>query len=786
MSASKISESASKIHGAADLNSPGILPFLPMLYIAWADGILTPTEISSIRDKIHEQPWIEDHEKAILNNWLDPGSPPSTTQVLEWLRVIRHAGKQIPLSSKLSLTNLGQEIARIGARDNYEKYTSPEASSALAEIEAVLGIAGTEAAHALLTEHVHPVPAKPAAVTKPTFNLKTMRKLLDGEHATIRNKVRTLLSDPMFRYEYGIDKNTYRERVLAWCRELAKQGLGALSFPKAYGGKNDLAGFVTVFETLAFHDLSLAVKFGVQFGLFGGSIFHLGTKTHHENYLKIAGSLELPGCFAMTELGHGSNVKDIETIATYDREKKEFVIHTPVEEARKDYIGNAAMHGQMATVFAQLEIDSEPYGVHAFLVPIRDKNGIAMPGVRLEDCGEKMGLNGVDNGRIWFKQVRIPRENLLDRFAQVSSEGNYSSSIASTSKRFFTMLSTLIGGRVSVAAASLSATKSALTIAIRYALHRRQFGESGENETLLLDYPSHQRRLLPKLATAYALDFAIKYLIRRYAQKSEQDSREVEVLAAALKAYCSWYAIETIQECRESCGGKGYLAENRFADLKADTEIFTTFEGDNTVLMQLVAKGLLTEFKHQFNDMKFFDLVKYLAEQAGTTIAEMNPIVTRITDESHLRDPEFQLGAFRYRESHLLTTVAQRLKKRIDDGMNSYHAFIACQNHLLALAYAHTERIVLEQFLEGIANCTDRAMADMLKQLCDLFALSRIEKDKGWFLESGYIESGKAKAIRKQVDKLCLALKPQAVHLVDVFGIPDSLLAAPIGVSESL
>lgn len=762
------------------IETPGLLPLLPMLYVAWADCILTPTEIDIIRNKLQQQDWIHESEKTILAGWLNPTLPPSEIQLQSWLKMIRKAAQEVPESSRQSLVELGIEVARISAKAHYVRCTTPEACAALAEIEEVLGVVSSEAARDILSDEERPRPEPSIAFTEASFDVPAMMQLLDGEQGAIRHKVRRLLSDPIFRYEYGLDTATYRERVLTWCSELARQGLGALSYPEAYGGKADLGEFIAVSETVAFHDLSLLVKFGVQFGLFGGSIHQLGTELHHQKYLRDVGTLELTGCFAMTELGHGSNVRDIETVARFDRKTDEFVIHTPSESARKDYIGNAAQHGRMATVFAQLEMDGEAYGVHPFLVPIRGTDGSPMPGVRIEDCGEKLGMNGVDNGRMWFDQVRIPRENLLNRFAEVSTDGGYSSPIASASQRFFTMLGTLIGGRISIAAAALSAAKSALTIALRYATRRRQFGPPGDAELILLDYPIHQRRLLPLLANAYAIDFAKKYLMQRYVERSEDGSREVEVLAAGLKVFSTWNTTNTIQMCRESCGGQGYLALNRFAALKADTDVFTTFEGDNTVLMQLVAKGLLTEFRHQFNEMKFFGLIKYLANQASTVIAELNPVVTRLTDEKHLRDADFQLSAFRYRENHLLITAAKRLKKRIDQGKDSYEAFVECQDHLVNLAHAYIERVILEQFLKGIDDCPDPALADVLKQLCNLFALSRIEKDRGWFLENSYIEGNKAKGIRRQIDKLCLELRPQAVHLVDAFGIPDECLAAPI------
>jgi acyl-CoA oxidase len=111
----------------------------------------------------------------------------------------------------------------------------------------------------------------------------------------------------------------------------------------------------------------------------------------------------------MTETGHGSDVQSVRTTATYDPDERVFVVHTPDEDARKDYIGNAARDGRMAVVFAQLITQGRSHGVHAFMVPLRDDEGNVLPGVAIEDCGHKAGLNGVDNGRIAFDRVTIPR-----------------------------------------------------------------------------------------------------------------------------------------------------------------------------------------------------------------------------------------------------------------------------------------------------------------------------------------------------------------------------------------
>ena len=747
------------------LDDPSQWLYLPMLYTAWSDGMLGEDEIGQICQQVRG------NCQHALGPWLDPERPPSAADLQRLLTRITRATRNLDRNERLTLVELSLILAQTSDHE-----VTAEERDALVEIERILGIDSREAARQLLATRR---PAAAPAKVHPSFEAEAMQALLDGEHRELRQRVRQLLSQDSFRYLESPDRSAYREKVLGWCRALAAEGLGGLSYPQASGGQDDIGSFVATFETLAFHDLSLLVKFGVQFGLFGGSIHQLGSARHHQRYLKDVASLELPGCFAMTETGHGSNVQDLETVARYDKDSESFILHTPHPGARKDYIGNAALHGRLATVFAQLEIGDEAYGVHAFLVPIRDASGQVLPGVTIEDCGEKLGLNGVDNGRLTFKEVLVPRENLLDRFAQVSAEGEYSSPIPSASKRFFTMLGTLVGGRVSVACGALSAAKSALTIAIRYGTERRQFGPEGESELTLLDYRTHQRRLLPLLAQAYALHFALEHLRDAFANSgADADRRQLEVLAAGLKAWSTWNTTQTIQTCRECCGGQGYLAVNRFAALKADTDVFTTFEGDNVVLLLLVAKGLLTDFKHHFAHLH--SLLRYLAGRAAANVTERNPITTRLTDEQHLRDRGFHLAAFHWRKEHLTATAARRLKKRIDSGMETSQAFVECQPQLVEAANAHVEWVILDRFIAAIERTSDPALVNILERLEQLFALWRLEQDRGWFLEHGYFEPGKAKAIRRLVNILCRDIRGQALPLAEAFGIPTELLAAPI------
>ena len=752
--------------------NPNLYVFLPLLYMVWSDAVLTPSEIKAIQTIIDKQIWLKDSEKKFLLEQFNPAAPPSSDQLKTWLEEIRMA--EPSADKKESLIDIGIKVARRHANGTFEE-TLKKATKSLSEIEVTLGVISREAAYTF-SPHLRET-ATSKQSTHANFNVSYLAELLDGPNGEIIKKVKTIISDrELARIQTG-DLTEYREKVLQWCRHLATQGFGAMAYPKEYGGMGDMQAYFSIMETLSYHDLSLVVKFGVQFGLFGMSVFFLGTEKHHRKYLKAIGTLELPGCFAMTETGHGSNVKGIETTATYDHKNKSFIIHTPNAEARKEYIGNAACHGQMATTFAKLILDGKDYGVSAFLVPLRDKTGETMSGVTIKDCGRKMGLNGVDNGVIYFDHVIIPKENMLDKFASVNDQGKFESPISSDNRRFFTMLGTLVGGRIGIPRSGLSAAKTGLTIAVRYGDQRRQFGPEGGSEVPILNYRTHQRRLMPLLANAYALHFALQYLTTRFLSRTEDDMQEIEALAAGLKSFATWNTTQTLQECRECCGGKGFLSENRIDDLKNDTEIYTTFEGDNTVLLQLVAKSRLTEFKQEFSNINLFGILNYVASQAKTSLAEKNPFAVRNTDDEHLLDPDFHLNAFTYRERTILTSAAKRLKSYIDDGMDSFDAFNQCQHHLVQVGFAYIERIILEQFIEQIGKTKDDACKAVLKKLCDLFALSQMEKNKGWFLENGYMEGVKTKAIRKMVDQLCADLRQDAVPLVHAFGVPDSCLA---------
>lgn len=752
--------------------SPAVTALLPLFYIGWSDSVLSPSEIKMIHRRINSMSFLTEEEQAYLIKWTDPKNPPNSEIFKEWVSAIKEHAKNISPSEKKSISDLCQCMVTNMLNGENISNIDPKLEKAIIEMEKALGLDNQASLKILLDRLGTPVPS---CTEEPSFDVGLMEKTLDGRFRDTKVRMRKLLEDPFFSYCNLRTKEEYRKHVLEWVKALARQGMGSYAFPACYGGGEKSGDHIAVFETLAHHDLSLTVKFGVQFGLFGGAIYGLGSERHHAQYLESLGKAELLGCFAMTESGHGSNVKGLETTATYNKEDDTILINTPHEGAGKEYIGNA-LHGTVSIVFAQLIVDGINHGVHAVVVPLRDAHGNLHQGIRVEDNGYKMGLNGVDNGKIWYQQVRVPRINLLDRFGGINETGEYHSLIANPNKRFFIMLGALVVGRISVGLAGVSVSKNALSIAIRYALKRRQFeGKNESEEMLVMDYPTHQRRLIPLLARTYAYHASLSRLAVDYVESNEDERRKIETQAAGLKAVGTWHCTRTVQECREACGGKGYLSENRIPDLKADSDIFTTFEGDNTVLMQLVAKGLLTEFKQSFHDGGFWAVARYLRSRIANTLAEYNPYYARLTNVSHLLDRDFHRHALRYREKKLLISVAGRMQSYLQKRLHPHDAFLKCQQHMIDLGKAYVERLAFKDFVAMVDDAPD-SLHPILNKIAQLYALTCIEEDKGWFLETGYLEGNKTKAIRRVINKLCQELRYESRGLVDSWGIPDTLL----------
>ena len=633
---------------------------------------------------------------------------------------------------------------------------------------------------------------------EPRIDVDGVTNLLLGTWADTRRVAREMVKNPELWRDDALGKDEHRERVMRQLKILVDEKAIHRAFPTRLGGSDDHGANIAGFEELVTADPSLQIKAGVQWGLFGAAVLHLGSEEHHDKWLPGIMDLSIPGAFAMTETGHGSDVAAIGTTATYDPETEEFVIHTPFRAAWKDYLGNAAVNGIAATVFAQLITGGVNHGVHCFYVPIRDGGGAFLPGVGGEDDGLKGGLNGIDNGRLHFDQVRVPRTNLLNKYGDVAPDGTYTSPIASPGRRFFTMLGTLVQGRVSLDGAASWASALSLQIAITYATQRRQFDAgSGTDETVLLDYGKHQRRLLPRLATTYASIFAHDEFLKKFdgvfsgKAASDSDREDLETLAAALKPLSTWHALDTLQECREACGGSGFLFENRFTGLRADLDIYATFEGDNNILLQLVGKRLLTDFGKQLAGKDAKQLAKYAVDATASKVfhgAGLRRLGQTVTDfGSTARSVELGLRAgdqhelLSARVQQMVADIAGRMRggKKLSASEN-FALFNENQSELMEAARAHAELLQWEAFTDAVRDAADDGTREVLTWLRDLFGLGLIEKHLAWYIINGRLSTQRAASVGRYIDRLCKRLRPHALDLVGAFAYEPEHLRAPI------
>ncbi|GAM28721.1 hypothetical protein SAMD00019534_118970 [Acytostelium subglobosum LB1] len=578
---------------------------------------------------------------------------------------------------------------------------------------------------------------------------------VNAAYKPVRAKLNELLRDPLFAPVYNMTVEQWRELTLQRAVKVIRSGLISIS-----EFNRDPMKYLISMETINMSDSSLSVKLGVHFSLFGNAVLNLGTEKHHLKYLKDIDTWKLPGCFGMTELGHGSNVQGVETTATYDKDTQEFIINTPSDSAQKFWIGNAALHGQACSVFAQLYIGGVHYGVHVFVVPIRNPDGSIAENVRIMDNGHKLGLQGVDNGRIWFNNKRIPRDNLLNKFGDVQPDGTYVTSIPSKTKRFGSMVAPLVGGRVLIASSALYATKMALIIATRFATNRRQFGNKNQ-EIPIIQYLTHQRRLFPLIAATVAYNFPINHLKLIYCEpnKTAQNVKDVHVWASGIKAVVTWHKTHTLQTVRECCGGQGFSSFNQIPALKSDLEIDMTYEGDNHVLLQQVSRYLLVELqKGRYN-------------------------VTLSNHGSKIYNADFQLHCLKWKESHLVQTLSTKIMTALDQGRGLEYSWNDNLDLVTALGKAHIERITLETFQASIKKASLNIQPAL--ELCrNLFFSTKVVDDLGFYLCNDGMTQETAVKVQESINLLCGDMLPHALDLVNSFDVPEQYIHAPIAKAD--
>lgn len=627
-----------------------------------------------------------------------------------------------------------------------------------------------------------------------SFSWKELALFLEGEDILRFKKTifSALENDPLFAHPRGRDLSLeqYRELTFRRCKRL---------FEYDFLLPNDLLQsplkLLALVSCLGMYDWSLAAKVVLHTFVFVSAIYNSGLERHFR-YIPKVFRMEIFGCLALTELSHGSNTKAIRTTAHYDPATEEFVLHSPDFEAAKFWVGNMGKTATHAVVFAQLYMPGgQCHGLYPFVVQIRDpKTLLPTPGVTVGDMGRKLGQNGLDNGFAMFHKVRIPRQSLLNRTGDVTPEGTYVTRFKDDRKRFGASLGSLSTSRVCIVGMSVTNLKLAVCIALRFSATRRQFGPTDGEEIPVLEYPLQQWRLLPYLAAAYALDHFSKSLFLDLMQlqqgllgddhsaRQAELGREIHALASAGKPLASWTTQRGIQECREACGGHGYLAVNRLGDLRNDNDPNCTYEGDNNVLLQQTSNYLLglpdgggpggPRFESPLKSVNFLEAYPAILRQRFE-VASLQDCL----------DSAVPLAAYEWLVCYLLRESREKLHQERKSGSSDFEARNNSQVYCCrSLALAFLELTVLRRFHEYTHQPgVPPPLRAPLQRLSALYGLWSLGQHTALLYRGGYCSGERAgKLMESAVLELCAQLKDDAVALVDVIAPPDFILDSPI------
>uniref|UniRef100_A0A1I8Q5I1 Acyl-coenzyme A oxidase n=1 Tax=Stomoxys calcitrans TaxID=35570 RepID=A0A1I8Q5I1_STOCA len=652
------------------------------------------------------------------------------------------------------------------------------------------------------TSFIPDLPKGPLCVYRKrvNFDWKRLRLIFEREEVIrIKYKVWKILeNDPLFSQPISTLPSDQQKRICAMQMNRMRQ-LDLV--PKeveerSFGEKTKY--LMGINEALHIYCPSLSVKIALGVGLFNNAIRAMGTERHMK-YYEAAWNREIVTCLAITELSHGSNTKCIRTTATYDPSSQEFIINTPDFEAAKCWIGNLGKTATVAMTFANLYTpDGVNQGLHGFLIPIRDPKTLqAYPGVLVGDIGEKVGLNGIDNGFVIFTNYRIPRENLLNRTGDVTPEGNYESVFSEPGKVLGSALESFSAGRIGIMQESVNTLSSASVIAVRYAALRKQFGpEKSGPEVAIIEYQLHQWRIFPYLAASCVLKIAVNELTNKYLEiieKSQEDSNGFELLTQAVseihavisssKPMITWTARDAIQEAREACGGHGYLKASKLGDLRNDHDPSLTYEGDNNVLGQQASNWLLRQWNDNIESpvgtANFLRNREQILKQNWEDVIKVSSVETF----------EFVLKCYEWMLCHLLEVTSSR----IDNDMNSgSHRFTARNNSQVygarEMSMIYAEYFSLSRYVERSQQPDVHGeYAKILKLLFDVYAMWCLDKHLTTFYVGGFAHGSKfADVIRTRLLEKCAELKDSAVSVADALAPPDFALNSVIAKSDGL
>lgn len=483
------------------------------------------------------------------------------------------------------------------------------------------------------------------------------------------------------------------------------------------------------------------------------------------------------GSYAQTEISHGSHVRGLETTAEYDAKSKEFVLNTPHLTSIKCWPGNLGKSSNHTLLLAQMYLNGDNYGMHPFLVQLRDiDTHQPLPGVTVMDLGPKSALDGNDNGILKLHNVRIPRENLMMKFAKVLEDGSYER--PEMDKLQYASMINIRAGLPSMAANSLG---MGCTIAIRYSCVRRQSEiKPGDSEVQVLDFVTQQAKLFPLLATAYAYWFIGDYVRNRHEEvvafinKGNFDAlNEHHALLAGLKGYCTSRAASGIELCRLACGGHGFSLASGLPQLFTTIAGAVTAEGEHTVMLLQTAKNLQKNYNWILEGKDANPLTQYLKKWQSLT--------TKFSGKYDVRE---LLEALEHRAWRMVKMSSDRVRK-LSSGPNKldkHDAWNAGTVLFIKASVAHCEVIIARAFIQKVASLAATSpVRAAIDTLCRLYTVGLVVDNAGDFLEDGYMTSEHIDELQRQRIDLYTTVRRDAVAYVDAFQFPDKSLNSVLG-----
>ena len=600
-----------------------------------------------------------------------------------------------------------------------------------------------------------------------TYLAHKLQKALDHDNFETREGLKTLFKDNLFVPRYSIPINEERKLALQRLKKIVdKKLISVMDF------ESNPNRIFTAHEIVGQMDGSAATKMTVQFNLFGGTLLNLGNNALHKQKLKDIDSLKSVGCFGLTELGYGNNAAEMQTTATYNPLTKEFTLNTPNTLSRKYWITNGALHAHYCIVFAKLIINNEDEGIHAFLVPIRDKNLKIKEGVSIWDMGHKIGINGIDNASIGFNNVKISKDALLGNTSSINEKGKFESTIIKKRDRFLYVADRLLSGRLCIASMMIGASKYTLDIAINYANKRLAVGKKGKSDNAIFNFQLYQRSIMPMLAKTFCYNLALNYIKDVFANKIKTTKTEKIILCCGAKAVLAWHNERVASLCRERSGGQGYLSANRMGEAIFGSHSGITAEGDNAVLMQKVSKELLGLEKNKSLTI----LGHYLYNKIPSFFKQS---LVGIKFNKKLKN-SIQLKLLKFKKDTILSTLAINLKNVKSKEATVYEEWMYNQSdEIQLLAKSYFDYKVLS-ICDKYQKNAHKDIQPLIKDIKTLYFLSTIETNMSWYLTNGVLSRNEAKRITKLSKKYCKTISQKALLICKAFGIPDHMKLAPM------